>query len=721
MTSDRKFQISQRTTRISIWTSLVAAGTVLIWMGKSPDQQWLMPGPLTSSHSAISDCTACHTSQTNSRFTWMHTMFARPDPVADSKGCIVCHKIQDHSFAPHNASQTVLQQKTRTFESRKPANNDSAEVKISKLLFETKDKFAEGIYCATCHREHKGMDFKSTRLSDQQCQGCHVKIFDSFKSDHPEFLNYPFKRRTRISFDHAAHIQKHFPETRKKKQIASSAVPEQCSFCHTPDTDPRIMAIKPFSQTCSTCHLDGILGKGRVTGAQGIGLFTVPGLDVETLKEKGIDIGSWPEDSEAELTPLTKFLLSLETSNIATLKSIESLDLLDLTEANSEQLAAVQKLAWAIKSLLNDLISKQQSWVVEQLAEVSSAGKQRNSDLKLLLASLPRDVLIGAQNSWLPNLSAEIESRPKSEPKPNVETASREAKEWDSAVVKAEPEEPEAQKSDEPEAQKTDEEEPQVASASSGNKSWRIDAYGNLLKGGEAKAVNEGDEDEENEESDESDSDTAPEQEEGGEQETALAKEWNDSELWSELGGWYRKDYTIHYKPNKHEDSFYRAWLDYSKINTRAKANPYVREIFELLSNKDAQGQCTKCHTVDANANQNYKINWKPKNLSGSNRPLTKFLHEPHLSLVGNDGCMTCHKLNKETAKKKTDRFDPSQFQSNFSKIESNTCAECHNDQNTRQDCLVCHNYHSETIQSKKPTTLLTLQEAPKEQQSSQR
>ncbi|MGI9378021.1 MAG: hypothetical protein ACR2OW_00115, partial [Methyloligellaceae bacterium] len=116
-----------------------------------------------------------------------------------------------------------------------------------------------------------------------------------------------------------------------------------------------------------------------------------------------------------------------------------------------------------------------------------------------------------------------------------------------------------------------------------------------------------------------------------------------------------------------------------------------------------------------AKAAQKYKINWKPKNLSGPGRSLTKFLHEPHLSLVGNEGCMTCHKLNKVTGKKKMDRFDPSKFQSNFSMIENNTCAECHNDQNTRQDCLVCHNYHSETIQSKKPTTRLTLQESAKQ------
>ncbi|MGI9380835.1 MAG: hypothetical protein ACR2OW_14420, partial [Methyloligellaceae bacterium] len=623
MTSNRKIQISQRTTRISSWTSLIAAGTVLIWMGKSPDQQWLMPGPLTSSHSAISDCTACHTSQTNSRFTWMHTMFARPDPVADSKGCIVCHKLQNHNFTPHNVSQSSLQKKTRTFESRKTTNDESAEVKLSKLLFETKGKFEDGIYCATCHREHKGMDFKSTRLSDQQCQGCHVKVFDSYKSDHPEFINYPFKRRTRISFDHAAHINKHFPETRKKKEINSSGVPEQCTYCHTSDTDPKIMTIKPFSETCSTCHLDGILGKGRLTGAQGIGLFTVPGIDLETLKEKGIEIGSWPEDSEAELSPLMKFLLSLDTSNIGTLKSIEPLDLLDLTDASPDQLASIQKLVWAVKSLLNDLINKQQSWVVEQLAKVNTSGDRRSNDLKLLLASLPRDVLIGAQNSWLPNLNAELDARPKSETKPVVATSNLEAKEWDSAITKATPEETEAQK--------PDEDNSNVSAANSGNKSWRIDAFGNLLKGGEAKAVSDEDTNEDNEESEDSDSDTAAEQEEVSLAKTELAIEWTDSEFWSELGGWDRKDDTIHYKPNKHEDSFYRAWLDYSKIGKRTKSNPYIKEIFELLSDKDAQGQCTKCHTIDAKAAQKYKINWKPKNLSGPGRSLTKFLHEPHL------------------------------------------------------------------------------------------
>ena len=40
--------------------------------------------------------------------------------------------------------------------------------------------------------------------------------FDSFDGHHPEFENYPFKRRTRIIYDHAGHFGKHFPEVAKK-------------------------------------------------------------------------------------------------------------------------------------------------------------------------------------------------------------------------------------------------------------------------------------------------------------------------------------------------------------------------------------------------------------------------------------------------------------------------------------------------------------------------
>ena len=98
--------------------------------------------------------------------------------------------------------------------------------------------------------------------------------FDSFDGDHPKFETYPFKRRTRVVYDHAAHFGKHYPELAKKDP--SKRIPETCSSCHDSRDDKRIMGVAPFEQTCAGCHLDQITGKERVSGPKGIAFLALP-------------------------------------------------------------------------------------------------------------------------------------------------------------------------------------------------------------------------------------------------------------------------------------------------------------------------------------------------------------------------------------------------------------------------------------------------------------
>jgi hypothetical protein len=71
---------------------LIALVTV-VWLGSalflSKGTQFLMPGPLTSGHGAIENCSACHTKSGSNKMSWIHGLVAG-DPLADSKACLTC-------------------------------------------------------------------------------------------------------------------------------------------------------------------------------------------------------------------------------------------------------------------------------------------------------------------------------------------------------------------------------------------------------------------------------------------------------------------------------------------------------------------------------------------------------------------------------------------------------------------------------------------------------
>src|SRR5690606_14070232 len=222
-------------------------------------------------------------------------------------------------------------------------------VRVQNLVFPTEAVVARGLYCATCHQEHQGVNFDLNKISTEQCHSCHVVKFDSFDGHHPKFESYPFKRRTRIIYDHAGHGGKHFPEAVTKGQ--ASRIPATCSTCHSSSADRRIMAVAPFDKTCSACHLEQITGKERVSGPKGIAFLTLPGLDLQTLKEKNASIGEWPAASEAELTPFMKMMISRNERGRALIRIVDSLNLQDLSDASDDQIKAVTDLAWEIKRL----------------------------------------------------------------------------------------------------------------------------------------------------------------------------------------------------------------------------------------------------------------------------------------------------------------------------------------------------------------------------------
>ncbi len=167
-------------------------------------------------------------------------------------------------------------------------------------------------------------------------------------------------------------------------------------------------------------------------------------------------------------------------------------------------------------------------------------------------------------------------------------------------------------------------------------------------------------------------------------------------------GGWYSADgsFTLSYHPRGHADRFLSSWMsltvDASKTTDPASASA----LFNDLSAPKAVGLCAKCHSIDDAPVK--LVNWMPLEPDQTEHGFTRFAHSPHLSLLDNRGCLTCHSWATSDGTGKDSyaaAFDPGQrdpsiFHSNFQTIDKSRCASCHQPHQVREDCLLCHNYH---------------------------
>ena len=129
-----------------------------------------------------------------------------------------------------------------------------------------------------------------------------------------------------------------------------------------------------------------------------------------------------------------------------------------------------------------------------------------------------------------------------------------------------------------------------------------------------------------------------------------------DPESWAEYGGWYRQDYAIFYRPTGHKDKFIYSWLFLTGPQAPKGDTSPAAAVFDFLTSKDAQGSCTKCHSVDDIQGKGRVVNFSPPSVESKQGRFTNFIHEPHFQAVGigqrigileNRGCLTCHNLEK--------------------------------------------------------------------------
>ena len=824
---------SLRRGHLAVLLTLVAVVCLGSALFLSKGTQLLMPGPLTSGHGAIENCNACHTKSGSSKLSWLHGL-AAADPLADSKACLTCHKMPDTAFNAHGASPEVLKLSTKRMAKIAVGSAAPQSARAQSIAFPMDAVMASDIYCATCHQEHQGANFSLNKISNAQCTSCHALKFDSFDGRHPKFENYPFERRTRIIYDHAGHFGKHFPEV--AKEDPARRIPATCSACHGSGGDKRVMAVAPFDQTCTSCHLDQIIGKERVSGPKGIAFLTLPGLDLETLNRKNALIGEWPDASEATLTPFMKMMIGRNEEGRALVKAVDGLDLQDLAEASDDQLKAVTKLAWEIKGLFHVLIKGKASDV---LGDLNAGGGTKLSAALVadLTASIPLDAVIGAQQAWLPNLAAEMANGPGTPPGEPAESNA------DQAVPAAIPKEPEAETAEETDAVEAaptgakeavcDDElprakevaqaedaasEPGVVAATPGDGEETPSADeqgGEVIAGrlplpsGTPRAIKARIADAEKTaqpEGTDGEADTAEAKPDGGREtpcaeeppraetgaqaedtaskndtteteagggneapaageqppgkatdqfddllfpnadelpaietgsknaenagqpaETAAASKVDgtapaddlpdletavadpqtkaapvlsiesdvEPENWAEYGGWYRQDYAIFYRPTGHKDKFTYSWLFLTGPQAPIGDTSTAAAVFDYLTSKEAQGSCTKCHSVDDIRGKGRVVNFSPASAKSKLGRFTNFIHEPHMGILDNRGCLTCHSLENERPYLKSyEQRNPQKFVSSFGPVKKELCQTCHTSGKARQDCLLCHKYH---------------------------
>jgi hypothetical protein len=168
-----------------------------------------------------------------------------------------------------------------------------------------------------------------------------------------------------------------------------------------------------------------------------------------------------------------------------------------------------------------------------------------------------------------------------------------------------------------------------------------------------------------------------------------------DPESWAEYGGWYQQDYTIFYRPAGHKDKFLYSWLFLTGPQAPKGDKSPAAAVFDSLTSKDAQGSCTKCHSVDDIQSKGRVVNFSPTSVASKQGRFTNFIHEPHFGILENRGCLTCHKLEKARPYLKSyEQGNPETFVSNFGAVKKDLCQTCHTSSMARQDCLLCHQYH---------------------------
>jgi len=403
----------------------------LVLMFSGPwSQNFISPGKLSPSHLAIEgedgadNCSSCHQAGNTSWSNWLTLALASSDidDMHDKNAglCLNCHfnkdpEGRDQSLFVHGVEPAILDQLTldkmmaggTAGEGADPATADASgankgRLMAAKFIHGAKADSSGEIACATCHQEHRGIEYDLRQMSDSQCQACHQSAFQSFNDGHPKFTAVE-RLNSGISFDHSKH---------QERFEGGELV---CRNCHEADSLGRTMNVRAFESTCEGCHEQG--SKDH----HGDGLKKNPLLLLQLPEIEFEGDVYWPgENAFGEaLTPMMAMLLAGDDEALPLIESIYDEDgaagdlyewLVETDDNDEPELR--EDFAKALKRLVADLADytdEGEQARVERLAKALGAGHNdpnvRSMADELASANF---VMQSFKQRYLPQLSADL-------------------------------------------------------------------------------------------------------------------------------------------------------------------------------------------------------------------------------------------------------------------------------------------------------------------------
>ena len=711
----RSLRSRRKTLTIAISALTVAA--LIIAYTTSPRDDGEAPsvlsaGHLSSNHSFLqTKCSECHSNEplTPARISALHSVTAQHRAISDGRLCLECHDTiggTDGQFAFHPHTSDM----TRTAPGKRGQSKSSDLVMIAASALGGGRAENNSMHCATCHKEHHGAGFKIMELSDRQCQTCHENQFKSFSNGHPEFREsiYPYKRRNAIRFDHYSHYQKHFQSTLEDHP---GRVPEgydpnarhmesvSCNSCHAPDPSGENMTVKPFEVSCAQCHEES------TRGGEPFPFLAFPALNTALLDNKlrnqksPRSLGTWIEDSPNTIPWPTLQLLpddAREAWNRLRSRDIQPFDS-GLADLDEKSVGDLERLAWAIKFLARDLSQNNpQANPSNKVGheELSRRLKETGFDEpQKLIAGLPAGLVDTMRRGFSEqdyiHLLDEVDAYREGSPPGPID-----------------PETPEQKQSAEGSPDDSSGESKEGTSENFGEDTGESFGEGPDEDTGESFGDDPDESGEEAEKPDAASGELSP----------------IDPETWASQGGWFHQFGVVSYRSKGHADPLIRDWLDAlaSRVDDPL-ARTQLADGFDFRRGSAAStsGQCFKCHSVDETRDQNNnlvgaRINWHSITELRPHGSLTRYKHSTHLLLTD---CRSCHSTRQNAAPDAylqafpgendwdhsanwSKKANPGTFQSNFSIIRKNDCAQCHNPFKAGEHCTQCHKYHRPREQS---------------------
>lgn len=373
-----------------VWLLLSAViGVFALFSSGSWLAGFISPGPTDHRHAMIEQCETCHT-KNQSEFTMLLQASIEGmlgDGHQDADACISCHQIADFPHLPHNADPQLLIDVSKQLTKQLTAQSVSTDVVQAMPVSE--------LSCATCHEIHDS-DGVASRLSDQQCQSCHVQQFESLQHGHPEFTQLP-DVTPQVIFDHHRHQQQHFD----KKSLADLA-PEQCTDCHL-SSQANDMRMAGFDGMCSGCHLNEDITTKLIDKIGPTTVFAVPNIDAEA-----VGVGYWPNCRTTQfkrinnMPVLMKRLLETDENAVLAMQVLadNGVAMNSLDDVSNEVRQAIVTLTESIRSLAADIAADD---ALERFSQQSENRVIRNDQIAQMISAIPVDVRRLLHTAWFQN------------------------------------------------------------------------------------------------------------------------------------------------------------------------------------------------------------------------------------------------------------------------------------------------------------------------------